>query len=326
MKSFLKVSLWAAVLVLWINSCSRGPENFRVFMVYSYSPEYNWVVEEMDGVKEVFMEQPIVTESFFMDTKRHTGEEWKNMMADSAMKMINEYDPDLIMVFDDNACEYVAKQFIGTEMPVVFCGMNADPSHYDLPAPNITGIKEKFPIEKMLEFLREIVPGVEKIAFISDKSPTSAGIDEYIEILELPVEVVDIKATNDIDEWKSAITAWQDELDAIGIITYHTITDTATGESMIPSDVMRWVSENSKLPDFSSFDFAVYDGVLCSYYVPGTEQGAGAAKIALKILNGKSPAEIPVSYPSEGVRLVNSIRAEKLGIEIPEGANVTVVN
>jgi len=326
MKTFLKLSLWATALLLWFNSCSRGPETHKVFMVFSYHPEFNWVVEEMDGVKEVFLEQPVVTESFFMDTKRHTSEEWKLKMADSALKMINAYNPDLVMVFDDNACEYVAKKFIGTEMPVVFCGMNADPSHYGFPVENITGITEEFPIENMLIFLKELAPDAQKIAFISDQSPTSESIDEYIESIELPVDVTEIRATNDFNEWKSLFKAWQDEMDAIGIITYHTITDTTTGESMVPADVMKWVTENNKLPDFSSFDFAVYEGVLCSYYIPGTMQGSNAARIALEVLKGTSPGEIEISHPTEGIRLVNGKRAKQLGIEVPAGANATVVN
>ncbi|MBL7137653.1 MAG: hypothetical protein ISS17_02625 [Bacteroidales bacterium] len=326
MKNFTKHTLWAVAIVLLINSCTRKSEPFRVFMVFSYHPEYNWVIEEIDGVNEVFRDNEVITESFFMDTKRKTSEAWKTMMADSAMKMINQFDPDLLMVFDDNACEYVAKQFVGTDMPVVFCGMNADPSHYGFPTKNITGITEEVPLNGMVEFLQELVPDIQKVAFMSDQSLTSAGIDEHVRQMEVPVEILEIRATNNFDEWKSTIEAWQDQIDAIGILTYHTITDTLTGESMNPSDVMKWTTENNKLPDFSLFDFAVYDGVLCSYYIPGNEQGSMAASLALEILRGKSPEEISITYPTEGIRLVNNDRAQQLGIEIPEGIDATIIN
>ncbi|NQV03617.1 MAG: hypothetical protein HQ542_13285, partial [Bacteroidia bacterium] len=310
MKNFTKNTFWAALLILLIQGCSSGPESYKVFMVYSYHPEYNWVVEEIEGINEVFQNQNIASESFFMDTKRRTSEEWKVMMADSALKMIEQFDPDLIMVFDDNACEYVAKRFVGTDMPVVFCGMNADPSHYGFPTKNITGVTEEFPLKKMLELLRELVPDVQKVAFISDQSPTSEGIDEHIKQMEVPVEIVEIKTTNNFSTWKSTIEAWQNQVDAVCFLTYHTITDTITGESMTPSDVMKWTSENNKLPDFSSFDFATYDGALCSYYIPGNEQSSMAANMALEILRGKSPEEINITYPIAGIRLINNDRAQ----------------
>lgn len=326
MKKIATHALWALVIGLLISSCDRKPETYRVFNVFSYHPEYNWVIEEMDGVNEVFQDHQIVSESFFMDTKRKTSTEWKLKMADSAMKLIEQFDPDLVMVFDDNACEYVATQFIGTEMPVVFCGMNFDPAHYGFPTKNITGVTEEFPLKSLVELLHELAPDVQKIAFISDKSPTSAGIEEDIRKMEKPVEIVDIKTTNDFNEWKSTIEAWQDQVDAIGIITYHTITDTATGESMNPADVMRWTIENNKQPDFSSFDFAIYDGALCSYYIPGNEQGAMAAEMALEILQGKSPEKIDISYPTQGIRLVNNERARQLGLEIPAEINASIIN
>ncbi len=325
MKRIATNTLWAFVILLLINSCSSEPEAYRIFKVFSYHPEYDWVVEEIDGVDAVFQDQQIVSESFFMDTKRKTSEEWKQKMADSAMKLIELFDPDLVMVFDDNACEYVATRFIGSDMPVVFCGMNADPAHYGFPTKNITGVTETYPLTKIIELVHELSPDVQKVAFISDKSPTSTGVKDDIIKSKPPVEILDIKTTNDFNEWKSTITAWQDQVDAIGIITYHTINDTTTGESMNPSDVMKWVTENNCLPDFSSFDFAIYDGALCSYYIPGNEQGAMAAGMALEILEGISPDEISISYPTDGVRLVNRERARTLDIEIPEGINARII-
>jgi len=325
-KKIAHLTLWVIGIILIINSCSRGPETYKVFMVFSYHPEYQWVIEEIDGVSSVFQDQEIESVSLFMDTKRMTSEEWKVKMADSALNMIKRFNPDLIMVFDDNACEYVAKKFIGTEMPVVFCGMNADPSHYGFPAKNITGVTEEFPIKGMLGLLKDLVPDVQKIAFISDESPTSAGIEEQVKNQEIPVEVLDIKFTNDFDEWKFIIEEWQDKVDAIGIFTFHTITNPVTGESMIPADVMEWVIENNNLPEFSLFDFTVYDGALCSYYIPGNEQGSMAASMALDILHGKSPEEIAITYATYGIRLVNHDRAQQLGIEIPDEINARIIN
>ena len=326
MKKIATHAFWALLIVLFISSCDSTPEPYRVFKVFSYHPEYNWVAEEMEGVDGVFQDEPIITESFFMDTKRKTDEAWKLKMADSAMKMINQFNPDLLMVFDDNACEYVATQFIGTDLPVVFCGMNSDPSHYGFPTKNITGVTEEYPLPNIVELLQELVPDAQKVAFISDDSPTSIGVVEDIRKMEEPVEVVDIKTTNDFNEWKATIEGWQDQVDAIGIITYHTLADTATCESMNPAEVMRWTTENNRLPDFSSFDFAVYDGALCSYYIPGNEQGAMAAGMALEILQGKSPAVISITFPTEGIKLVNRERANQLDIEIPEGINAEIIN
>jgi putative tryptophan/tyrosine transport system substrate-binding protein len=81
--------------------------------------------------------------------------------------------------------------------------------------------------------------------------------------------------------------------------------------------VLGWTLENNKLPDFAFSDFTVKDGVLCGVTESGYEQGKAAANIAVRILNGETPENIPVERPDKGMKMVNETRAKELGIEIP---------
>lgn len=324
MKKFIFSAL-SVILIVILSSCNQHECPKRVIMVFSYHPEYSWVEEENEGVMEVFKDHNIEFKRFYMDTKRKTSAAWKQKMADSAMQAIQKFKPDVIMLFDDNACEYVGKQFINKETPVVFCGMNADPSVYGFPAKNITGEIERFPFIEMISFLKELSPKVKKVAFISDDSPTGVGIEKQLDNIELPVETIEIIASNDFETWKSKIGEWQETTDAIGIITYHTIIDTTTGQSMDPDVVLDWIISNSNIPEFSSFDFAVKQGALCGVYISGNIHGKVAAETVIEILNGKSPGDIPVKQPKEGIKLLNKKRAEQLGLNIPENPDCEVI-
>ena len=98
---------------------------------------------------------------------------------------------------------------------------------------------------------------------------------------------------------------------------YHTVKDNGGETSLPPEDVLGWTLKNSTLPDFTFSDFTVKDGVLCGVTVSGYEQGKAAAEIAVRILNGEKPVDIPIERPEKGTPMVNETRARDLNIEIP---------
>ncbi len=325
MKKVLIISFSMILTMVFINSCKVESHNKRVLLIYSYHPDYSWVIEETDGINEVLQGEDLEITKFYMDTKRNTGREWFKMISDSALRVIDRFEPDIIIVLDDNACEFVMENQPGIKVPVVFCGMNNDPSDYGFPTVSITGVIERYPFDSMVDFLLELKPDIKKVAFVSDDSRTSHGIAGRITKFNLPVTVHEIFSTNDFNKWKEKIIELQDEVDAIGIFTYHTLKDSIHEESIPPEEVLSWILENSNLPEFTTFDFAVQQGALCGLYISGLYQGKYAAQIALKILKGGAPDQMGILTPTEGFRLININRAIDLGIEIPEDIECEII-
>ena len=306
----------SVILLVAIGGCAKPAE--KVLLIFSYHPEYSWVVEETRGAEDILKDKGVEIEKFYMDTKRNTTAEWKQEMADAAVKRIEETRPDVVVVFDDNACELVAKRYIGKDIPFVFGGMNAEPEDYGFPARNITGVIERTDPGATINLLKRLVPGVEQLAIIADDSPTSQGFFERLKETTLPVEISELYATDDFDAWKAKVREFQTSLDAIGIYTYHTIKGEGNQESLPPEEVLGWTLDNSKLPDFTFFDFAVRDGILCGVTMSGYEQGKAAAEIVIRILNGEKPADIPIQCPQGETAFINENRAKELNIEIPQ--------
>ncbi len=305
----------SVLLLVAVLGCITPSE--KVLLIFSYHPEHPWVVEETRGAEDILEERGVETEKFYLDTKRNTSAEWKEEVAEEAMRKIDDFKPDLVIVFDDNACELVAKEYIGESLPFVFCGMDGEPEDYGFPAQNITGVIERHHLEATIELLRRLVPDVEKLAIMSDDSPTSQAFITRVRNIIPPVEISEFYTTNDFDAWKAEVNRLQTNVDAIGIYVYHTIKENSEEQSLPPEDVLGWTLENSELPGFAFSDFTVRDGVLCGVTVSGYEQGMTAAEIAIRILNGETPADIPIKCPEEGIPMINEIRAEELNIEIP---------
>ena len=312
----LLIIMVSVLLLLPVLGCARPAE--KVLLIFSYHREYPWVVEETRGVEDIFKDKGVETEKFYLDTKRNTSADWMQKVAEDAVNKIEEFKPDLVIVFDDNACELVAKRYIGKSLPFVFCGMNSEPEDYGFPARNITGVIERHHLEATINLLKQLVPDVKKLAIMTDNSPTSQAFITGIKKITPPIEISEFYATNDFDAWKAKIRELQTKVDAIGIYVYHTIKEKGGEESLPPEEVIRWTLENNKLPDFTFSDFTVKDGVLCGVTLSGYAQGKTAAEIAVRILKGGKPADIPIKCPEKGTPIVNETRAKELNIEIPE--------
>lgn len=315
-----RLSLLVCLLLL-VSILGYGEAGKKVLLIFSYHPEHPWHVEEARGAEEVLQGEGITFESFYMDTKRNTSAEWRAQAARDAEEKIEEFNPDLVIVLDDNACELVAKNYIGESLPFVFCGMNADPSEYGFPAENITGVLERHHVRGSIELLQQLVPNVQTVAFITDASPSAQAFLERLEDTSLPVEISEIYTTNDFSDWQVKVEELQSEVDAIGLLTYHTIKRQGKEESMSPDEVLRWTLDNSRLPEFDPLDFAIRGGALCGVVLSGYEQGRTAAEMAVRILAGERPMNIPIISPEAGHAMINARRAAELaelGLEIVE--------
>jgi ABC-type uncharacterized transport system substrate-binding protein len=304
------------VSALALCGCDKGEAT--ILLIFSYHAEYTWHAEEARGAEEVLQREGISSETFYLDTKRHTSHEWEEQIAAEAREKIGEYDPDLVIVFDDNACALVARHYVGESLPFVFCGVNADPAEYGFPANNVTGVLERPDLGASAELLQQLVPDARKAVLILDASPSAEGFAEGLEGVSLPVEITEIYFTNDFAEWQAKVLQVQSEVDAIGLFTYHTIRRQDEEESMSPDEVLQWTLENSRLPEFATLDFTIEGGALCGVVLSAYEQGKTAAEIAIRILAGEKPSDIPVAIPQATRAMVNAARAEQLGIEITE--------
>lgn len=317
MQNKIKLGLLLICLTAGLLACVKTTP--KILVISSYHPEYSWVQEEEKGFHEILQVQKIEAkiEYFYMDSKRNTDLKWIETKAKEAQTKIEEFKPDIVVVFDDNATSYVATKYIGKKIPFVFSGVNADPKEYGLPSQNITGVIERHPILDAINLVMQLDPKIKKVAIITDDSNSSWGHFTYYKTLKFPVEIVELCATDNFEGWKQKIRQYQTKVDAIGFIEYHTLKDPSFKQSLPPKEVIDWTLKNNRLPEFTTLDFAVKDGALCGDTVSGVFQGKAAAELVASILKGKKPSELPLLCPAEGKKVVNQKRAKELKIQVP---------
>jgi len=319
-----------ATLVLSFASSAMA-ETKRVLILQSYHAEYPWVTEVNQGIRDALEEERftegdnLTLTTFYMDTKRHTDDAWKQAKAYEALALIKSLSPDVIIASDDNAQSLVVRHLKDTPWPVVFTGVNADPTIYgfvdslEAPGHNVTGCLERERFQGSIRLLKRVLPDASRIAVISDNGPTSLPVLKRIktQAKENAINITGIKAAITFDEWKQFVREMQTRADALVVITYHVVKD-EKGEEVPPGEVLRWTLENNRLPEVGLWKWAVEDGLLLSEAISGFQQGYHAGTLGAFILDGQDPGEFAVTTPRRGERCINLSRAEALGIAIPQ--------
>lgn len=339
--------LLSIAMALAAVSLAAERQKRKIIIVDSYHSEFIWSQNTQRGCTEALLEKgylddesqldelmkndyaqssTTVFRKLWMDTKRKNSNEEISISARQIAKAIRQFKPDLIFLGDDNAANFIGNQFLDSDIPIVFWGVNMTPVKYglvdseDRPGHNATGVFQKTYYKESLEFLIKIVPTTKTFAVLSNATTTGRvhvkAIDFLYEQGELPLSLIESVSTNSFDEWKKKALELQKKVDSFFIAQPSGLKD-AEGKLVPQEDVIFWFFNNISIPESSGFKAMVDAGVLCAVDDSDYNQGFEAALIANDILaNGADPATYPPRSPKRGPRVVNAQRAAKLGIPL----------
>ena len=320
----------------------------KICIVSSYHREYLWSQETNRGVCQAMKEAGYLNDDqirsftaadeirtprveirkFWMNTKKKSSRSDIAKATQRISEDIRAFQPDLILLGDDNAANYIGNVFIDEPVPIVFWGINGRPLRYGLidslhrPGHNVTGVYQAGYLRENLKYLKLLVPNIRTFAILSDDSPTGRSKAKELHRLSqagrLPVRLVETVITNEFSEWSREALRLQEEVDAFFVLNHNTIRD-ESGRPMDPMKIGAWYLRNIRIPECAQEKQFAMEGMLSVIDDSGFKQGYEAMSIGRSILEeGRSPETIPVRAPDRGPFIVNSARAAKLGIQLPK--------
>ena len=181
------------------------------------------------------------------------------------------------------------------------------------PGGNVTGFTPfEFGISaKWLELLKEIAPGVKRVAVLRDAAVPEVGQFAIIQATapSFGVDVSPISA-RDASEIERVIT---------------TFARSSNGGLIVPGSALAAVhrvqiatlAAHNNLPAISVNRFFVTAGGLITYGPDFLDQYRRTASYIDRILKGAKPADLPVQVPTKYELLINLKTAKALGLEVP---------
>ena len=203
-------------------------------------------------------------------------------------------------------------------IPIVFAAVN-DPVGTGLvaslarPGGNVTGLANQMSDTsgKKIEFLREVVPGLRRLAIMANAGNPGSMLDmseaqATARRLGLEVTTSEIRRAEDI---VPAFEAFKDRADGLYLCP-----DAFLRTNRIRINIL---AVGARLPTMHGHQEYVEAGGLMSYGPDLASQFPRTADLVDKILRGTKPGDIPVEQPTKFEFVVNLTTAKALGLEIP---------
>jgi ABC-type uncharacterized transport system substrate-binding protein len=303
----------------------------RIMVIHSYSADYSWVQEINTGISRFIDKHSNATVRWhYMDLQKHTDADSVRTATTIAAGTIEQWKPDIIVLFDDIAQKKVGMLYLDDpRVKIVFGGVNAKASDYQYDkAKNVTGILERKPLtatEDTISMLAAAsgMPATQKprALLIGDASFSfSAGLSAY-EAPEYVWKKTDWQkpiAVETFDQWKAQVALAQRTTDVLLVSDYRTLRLTPGGKTFAnPKEVIAWTEANSRIPILGLVAISTEDGGAISIAASGYEQGSVAAEMAYDISRGKAPNAIPIKSTEQYLIGLRKSAMVKRGIEPP---------
>ena len=183
------------------------------------------------------------------------------------------------------------------------------------PGGNVTGLSIISPelSGKRLELLKEVVPGLSRVAFLWNPDVRGAILD-YKETegaassLRLQLQSVEVSRAEDLDRAFSAIT--KESAHALMMPAANPVGFANRGQ-------IASFAQKNKLPSMYAQKEYVDAGGLMSYGSSTPDMHRRAATYVDKILKGTKPADLPVERPMKFELVINLKTAKQIGLAVP---------
>lgn len=230
-----------------------------------------------------------------------------------AEKLIND-GSDLIFAIATPAAQAVAN--LTDEIPILISSVT-DPESAKLvksntaPGTNVTGTSDLTPCAAQMQLLKKICPEAKTVGMLFCSSEQNS----YFQIAlaekacdELGLKYIEATVSNS-NEIQQVVQNLCGKVDVIYSPTDNMI---AAGMPLVAQ-----VATENGIPTIVGEEGMVNAGGLATYGLNYFELGKQTAKMAVEVLEGKNPAEMPIQYLDKCDLKINEDTAEKLGIKIP---------
>jgi putative ABC transport system substrate-binding protein len=218
-----------------------------------------------------------------------------------------------------NACLQLAP----AAMPVVFCycsnpwGVGAGHS-YGQHRSNVTGTVSTNPVAAQLDLVRRLQPDLQRLGLIYDPAQANAGFEAELlrrEAARRPLSVEAEPVTGPSEVAQAAQRLLAREVEA-----FVTVGDYATIEAF---DQLAAAALRGRVPVYSVEPAAIaVPGCLAVVGWDPRSDGLQAAGLAVKVLRGTPPADLPFESARDQLLLLNAFTARRLGIALPASLRV----
>lgn len=301
MKTIQYLVVLGAVLICAAGNAKTNLADKRILYLNSYHNGYEWSDAIFKGIRSVLPKeiQNLNFQVEYLDTKHYKNPAMLDTVYTFLKDKYRDSRFDVVITSDNAAFEFALahRQDLFPQVPIVFCGLNDFHPEMIQDKENITGIAESVDFRSNLAIARRLHPKARQMVVIGNNDITSQAIVKEIkdtieqDQVEFPISFV---SGFPIQELKSGNRSLFKDLPSHTLLYIVPVYEMSQGIFYDAREISRMVCNAANLPVYSSWVFLTGTGIVGGKLVSGVEHGKTAAGVALRILNGERPSDIPV--------------------------------
>jgi len=266
---------------------------------------------------------PVVLYSEYLELVRFNSEILRKQTIDLLNEKYSKLHLDLIVITYDKSWDFIIDhgKDVFPEAPIVFCGITAGKIDTNSLKPNVTGNFKHIDIKSNFENILTVQPDTKEIFVIVGTSEQDAFYEniaynaavEY----EKKVKITFVKGLS-IEDIQKKIS----NLPRSKAVLYISLYRDGLSKTFNPRDALSLLSKTANVPIYGVSDTYLGNGMMGGNLLSFADFSKNAAEIALQVLNGKSPADIP-AIVSPNKNYFDFKEMERWGIHeksLPEGS------
>lgn len=277
------------------------PEPFRnVLIVHTFDPTVPYTQLQQHGIESVLQAPesiPVHIHHEYLDYLARSDEPYIKAIADLFVQRYEKRSFSLIITTDTGALDFMMRfgERFAPGVPIVFSAVQEGHPLLTHRPPNIAGVVEKIDVEATLDLALRLHPDTKHVFGITDRWQFGGRLQGMVEAALARCEprplvewLVDMKP---IDLEKRLADLPDDS-----IVLFCAGYNLRTRFHMSGETTLARLCRASTAPIFSFFDVYLGDGVVGGRLTSAELLGRHAGQVALQVLQGCAPAEIPLRY------------------------------
>ena len=266
----------------------------RILLLHSYHPGFYWTDNLTEGVQEALAGADIDLVVEYMDTKRHDPAKLTPRLAGLYQQKYAGSKFDVVVAADNNALNFMRehrRQIFGNP-PVVFCGINTRSETLPPVDPGMTGIFEVIDIAGTLDMALALHPRASRVGVIVDDTETGKLNLRRLEALmpryagRIEFRILDQLEPDDL----SQVSATATEADFMLHLNFNRDVE---GRAIDEDTLVPLIVRAAGCPVYSMWEHRLEQGAAGGVVISGRAHGKVAGDVALDVIRGKSPEDIP---------------------------------
>ena len=301
----------------------------NILFLSSYHAGFDTLPDQMEGIRSALSQRNWRFDIEYMDTKRLNTDEQRGVFREHLAHKFSELDRyDLVLVGDDNALQFVMdeRESLFSGIPVVFLCINDFDRALQASGDRLTtGVVEQASLPDNVRLALRLEPDLQRLVGLVDSTMTGLGDLLQFEALasqfpDLTFEVLN-SSKYTFEELAQKISTYERGTSLL----YLTMFEDSTGRIHTIGESVALLARSARVPVYRSSIGGVGQGLLGGTMVSYVDQGRIAAEMAIRILDGERPADIPPMMESPNRIILDAVVLKKYDIptrRVPDDAIV----